>query len=131
MIEGDWGLQTRWYHIDCICLTGVQSIEDIGGAEDLKEEHLIALNRRIEESKEEVDDEGVPIDPDTLVRQQWSTAAEPPSSLLMPLLPYQKEGLAWMLHQEVETDMLGGILADEMVIILVLYEGPKVLQYLL
>jgi DNA repair protein RAD16 len=33
--------------------------------------------------------------------------------LLMPLLPYQKEGLGWMLHQE-ESSVHGGILADEM-----------------
>lgn len=39
--------------------------------------------------------------------------AEAPSQLLMPLLRYQKEWLAWALKQE-ESAARGGILADEM-----------------
>ncbi|XP_059318116.1 DNA repair protein RAD16-like isoform X2 [Lycium ferocissimum] len=38
---------------------------------------------------------------------------EPPSDLIMPLLRYQKEWLAWALKQE-ESTARGGILADEM-----------------
>eukprot|EP00252_Welwitschia_mirabilis_P009544 TRINITY_DN2218_c0_g1_i3.p1 TRINITY_DN2218_c0_g1~~TRINITY_DN2218_c0_g1_i3.p1 ORF type:complete len:916 (-),score=200.01 TRINITY_DN2218_c0_g1_i3:671-3418(-) len=38
---------------------------------------------------------------------------EPPRELLMPLLPFQKEWLAWSLKQE-ESETRGGILADEM-----------------
>lgn len=38
---------------------------------------------------------------------------EPPSTLIMPLLRYQKEWLAWALRQE-ESKSRGGILADEM-----------------
>eukprot|EP00921_Rhytidocystis_pertsovi_P019757 GHVQ01031404.1.p1 GENE.GHVQ01031404.1~~GHVQ01031404.1.p1 ORF type:complete len:1497 (-),score=222.63 GHVQ01031404.1:2193-6683(-) len=36
-----------------------------------------------------------------------------PSSLMVPLLPFQEEGLAWLCSQE-ESDVKGGILADEM-----------------
>lgn len=39
--------------------------------------------------------------------------AETPSDLIMPLLRYQKEWLAWALKQE-ESETRGGILADEM-----------------
>lgn len=39
--------------------------------------------------------------------------AEPPSDLIVPLLRYQKEWLAWALKQE-ESTARGGILADEM-----------------
>ena len=39
--------------------------------------------------------------------------AEPPPDLIMPLLRYQKEWLAWALQQE-ESAARGGILADEM-----------------
>lgn len=65
------------------------------------------------------------------VRTEWSIPKEPHSDLLMPLLPYQKEGLGifcimlklcnilriyyvkgWMLAQE-ESEAVGGILADE------------------
>ncbi|KAL2483664.1 Helicase protein with RING/U-box domain [Forsythia ovata] len=38
---------------------------------------------------------------------------DPPSDLIMPLLRYQKEWLAWSLKQE-ESAIRGGILADEM-----------------
>ena len=50
---------------------------------------------------------------DELVRVDWNTPKEPCSDLLMPLLPYQKEGLGWMVHQE-NSESRGGILADEM-----------------
>ncbi|CAE7019970.1 rhp16 [Symbiodinium sp. KB8] len=36
-----------------------------------------------------------------------------PKDLAVPMLPFQKEGLAWMCHQE-DSDVRGGILADEM-----------------
>lgn len=36
-----------------------------------------------------------------------------PKDLAVPMLPFQKEGLAWMCHQE-ESSVRGGILADEM-----------------
>lgn len=39
--------------------------------------------------------------------------AEAPSELIMPLLRYQKEWLAWALKQE-KSEIRGGILADEM-----------------
>ncbi|GFE53462.1 DNA repair protein [Babesia ovis] len=38
---------------------------------------------------------------------------EQPRELLVPLLPFQRDGVAWMLQQERET-IRGGILADEM-----------------
>ena len=53
------------------------------------------------------------VDPDELVRKTWTTQKEPPNTLLMPLLPYQKEGLGWMYNQE-QISVHGGILADEM-----------------
>lgn len=42
-----------------------------------------------------------------------ATTAEAPSDLIMPLLRFQKEWLAWALEQE-ESSTRGGILADEM-----------------
>lgn len=40
--------------------------------------------------------------------------------LLMPLLPYQKEGLGWMIHQE-QCTVHGGILADEMGMVITIF----------
>ena len=113
LIDGDWGLQTRWYHLHCLVLR-VDSIDEIDGASELSAEHRAALLARVEESREEVDEEAVPVDPDAIVRTEWSAEVEPPRELLLPLLPYQREGLAWLLHQERVSDMRGGILADEM-----------------
>lgn len=36
-----------------------------------------------------------------------------PESIVVPMLPFQKEGMSWMCHQE-ESNVRGGILADEM-----------------
>jgi len=44
---------------------------------------------------------------------QVEAQMEPPPELLMPLLPYQKEFLAWGVAQE-KGPVRGGILADEM-----------------
>ena len=113
LIDGDWGLQTRWYHLHCVVIRA-DSLEAIDGSAELSAEHRTALQTRLEESRSEVDEEAVPVDPDAIVRTEWSTEANPPPELLMPLLPYQREGLAWLLHQERESAMAGGILADEM-----------------
>ena len=57
-----------------------------------------------------------PVDPDEEIIKEgkkWTTQREPPDNLLAPMLPYQKEGLGWLCKQE-DSDMRGGILADEM-----------------
>jgi DNA repair protein RAD16 len=67
----------------------------------------------VAKSLTEVDEDDVPLNPDELVRKSWTAPREPSPHLLMPLLPYQKEGLGWMSNQE-HNDVHGGILADEM-----------------
>ena len=71
------------------------------------------IRDRVEKSQTEVDQDMVPVEPDELVRKEWNQPVEPHDDLLMPLLPYQKEGLGWMLQQEMG-GVHGGILADEM-----------------
>ena len=44
---------------------------------------------------------------------QVNAQMEPPAEMLMPLLPFQKEFLAWAISQE-QGVVRGGILADEM-----------------
>ena len=59
-------------------------------------------------------DNGEEVDMDALVQRKLPLEIrEPPPELLMPLLPFQKEWLAWSLKQE-RSSMRGGILADEM-----------------
>ena len=47
------------------------------------------------------------------VERQLQNKKEAPPGLLMPLLPFQRESLAWMCEQE-DSKYKGGILADEM-----------------
>ena len=51
-------------------------------------------------------------DLDASVGYNFTETMEPPAELLMPLLPYQKQFLAWAIKQEKGT-VRGGILADE------------------
>ncbi len=114
ILEGDWGLFTRWQHLACtIFHASLLTCNDIDGFHELNSDHQNEVEVRFEASKNEEDEDMKPLDPDALVRKCWNTSIEPCSDLLMPLLPYQKEGLAWMLNQE-RCSIHGGILADEM-----------------
>jgi DNA repair protein RAD16 len=111
--EGDWGLFTRWQHLGCTIFDLRTSAEEISGYLDLDLPSQTAVRTRMAETVNDIDNEMLPVEPDELVRKDWSISVEPSGDLLMPLLPYQKEGLGWMIHQE-QTQPHGGILADEM-----------------
>ena len=81
--------------------------------EYLNTEQQALVKARVEQSRDEVDEDAKPIDPAELVRKEWTTQREPPETLVLPILPYQKEGLGWMYNQE-QVEYHGGILADEM-----------------
>lgn len=53
------------------------------------------------------------VDLDSLNKKEAFGTKDPPSEVLMTLLPFQKEWLWWSLKQE-ESETRGGILADEM-----------------
>ncbi len=111
--EGKWGPVTCWHHVECLILQGVSEPDEVEGYEDLDEENAKLLQDRIEESVGLIDENYKPIKPEELVRKEWTEPLESPSELLMPLLPYQNEGLGWLNNQE-NTPYRGGILADEM-----------------
>jgi SNF2 family DNA or RNA helicase len=85
----------------------------LDGYAELQKEDQELLCARVAQSAFEEDEDQKPLDADSLVRRAWSETKEPSEHLLMPLLPYQKEGLGWMSSQE-HSDVHGGILADEM-----------------
>eukprot|EP01084_Bolivina_argentea_P145357 254789_1 len=111
--EGKWGPVTCWHHVECLILQGVSAGDEIDGYEDLDEDNERVLNDRIAESAGLIDENYRPIKAEELVRKEWTEPLETPSELLMPLLPYQNEGLGWLRNQE-NTQYRGGILADEM-----------------
>ena len=108
------GLFTRWQHLKCTVFhKSIVNADSLDGFAELDDEGKELVRNRVAASANEIDQELIPVDPDELVRKDWTEAVEPTNDLLMPLLPYQKEGLGWMLHQE-SCEVAGGILADEM-----------------
>ena len=91
----------------------ITDVTIIDGYTELPKKDQDLLRDRLIKSATEEDDDAKPLDPDSLVRKVWTERKEPSEDLLMPLLPYQKEGLGWMSSQE-HSDVHGGILADEM-----------------
>jgi len=67
------------------------------------------------------------VNPDELVRSRVFKEAEPPEGLLMDLLPFQKEFLAWGMDQE-RSKMKGGILADEVLFFSLVIDCKKVVR---
>ena len=112
--EKGWGIITKWQHPDCTRLPKGVTGESMVGFDAL----TVPDQQRIEEmlSARGPPAHLKPVDPDEEVAaaaSTWTTQREPPDSLLAPMLPYQKEGLGWLCHQE-DSEMRGGILADEM-----------------
>ena len=102
----------NWQHLECTAFDSrITCGEDIDGYGLLDQEDQDKVCVQIAQgAKLDLD---APINPDELVRKEWDQPLEPPETLMMPLLPFQKEGLGWMNNQE-KSSSRGGILADEM-----------------
>lgn len=112
--DGSWGLFTSWQHLKCtIFHKSLEDIKLVDGYTQLSDELQSEVVKRWEESQHETDQDMVALDPDEMVRSEWSEPIEPKAEILLELLPYQKEGLGWMVNQE-SSNCFGGILADEM-----------------
>ncbi|KAF8819290.1 hypothetical protein IE077_000116 [Cardiosporidium cionae] len=85
------------------------------GYETLSEEHKTQVQAMCKPpTQEEIEKEiNKPKDLDEMVKRVLVEQYKPPPEILIPMLPFQKEGLAWMCHQE-DSEFKGGILADEM-----------------
>ncbi|CAG9575087.1 putative DNA repair protein [Leishmania major strain Friedlin] len=112
---GDNGWISAWQHLGCTRMERSES-EDYkntmhGFAALQPEEQAHVVN---EVHSTEMPEHLKPLDPEDLVHRGKMEQMAPPSTLLRHLLPYQKEGMGWMVRQEVESPVKGGILADEM-----------------
>jgi len=114
--RGTYGFISCWQHLECTRLDDGEDVkpdkEVHGFRELLKEDQALV--------REELKKKGIPshwesIDPETVVkREPGSLPRQPaPPAVVLPLLPFQEEGLAWMVRQE-GTPLKGGVLADEM-----------------
>ncbi|KAF4713172.1 hypothetical protein FOZ62_009230, partial [Perkinsus olseni] len=88
--------------------------ENMMGFEGLTHENKEALlevfRKRHEKKMEDLDIGGMK----QMVSQLLVDKFTPPDELVIPLLAFQREGLAWMCNQELTKECRGGVLADEM-----------------
>ncbi|KAF4707036.1 hypothetical protein FOZ63_009724, partial [Perkinsus olseni] len=140
--RGNLGAIIIWFHADCApfkfleingCLQGLVDgdseapsegsvcdpsewfTENMMGFEGLTDENKEALlevfRKRHEKKKmEDLDIGGMK----QMVSQLLVDKFTPPDELVIPLLAFQREGLAWMCNQELTKECRGGVLADEM-----------------
>eukprot|EP00934_Nitzschia_sp_Nitz4_P000843 Nitzschia sp. Nitz4//scaffold123_size70294//47538//51404//NITZ4_005932-RA/size70294-snap-gene-0.118-mRNA-1//1//CDS//3329534497//843//frame0 len=104
-------------HLDCTVFSNkVNEIRDVGGWRRVRREDRPRLLDRIQESKKLIEKENEELHPDELVQASFQGEVRPPPpGLSASLLPFQVEGVSWMVHQEkCVPDIRGGILADEM-----------------
>eukprot|EP00922_Rhytidocystis_sp_ex-Travisia-forbesii_P019442 GHVS01028781.1.p1 GENE.GHVS01028781.1~~GHVS01028781.1.p1 ORF type:complete len:1383 (+),score=277.13 GHVS01028781.1:143-4150(+) len=125
--RGDYGSISSWLHPRCGRKLIRQTLEDEperGEVEEgriwyeidkLEEEEKNAIVEEIfGEGKEEEEVEGQPSRfLDEMVVRKLVKKCPTPDGMIGELLPFQQEGLAWLCDQE-ESDVRGGILADEM-----------------
>jgi len=113
---GTYGWISAWTHVPCTRLEDPSILnikKHVYGIDDLKKE-----DRKIFEAeivKTDIPEHLKELDPNdpSFLKQQDVEPAPQPDQVLTPMLPYQLEGLGWMIRQE-KTDIKGGVLADEM-----------------
>jgi len=110
----DW--ITSWRHPKCFYVEdgdGPISDEETFGMEILQEEDKEAARVALSRLKPPVVDESLnPENPD-FVKHTVKAKAETPARMTTKLLPFQQEGLRWLLDQEM-SEIGGGLLCDEM-----------------
>ena len=135
-----FGYVTGWYHAECVRFEGMTTEEvkartywkgevehenakaktapqkgkkkttDYIEDERVRDELMKTLTS---ESKPKCEEDAVDPNAGTFLKREAIRPAEPPRGLVRHLLPFQREGLAWMMGNE-KTAVKGGILADEM-----------------
>jgi len=113
---GDYGIISSWQHLQCTRVDNPKKFSSkklVFGLSKLKPADRKAVVAELKKS-------GPPphlktIDPNdpNFLKDKSLPEVPAPSLLIADLLPYQKEGLGWLLNQEF-SHYRGGILADEM-----------------
>lgn len=113
---GVHGRISAWQHLSCTRLEK-SLVDDLILSDVIY--GLAAFSSDIQEKilqevvSSEIPEHLIALDPSDLIKRGKLEEEKPPNGLLQHLLPYQKEGLKWMLDQE-KSILKGGILADEM-----------------
>ena len=118
--RGTYGVISGWKHLRCTRLKDAAEV-----AKCVPSKHVYDFSKLDKEQQAAVVAELAeveapahlktldPEDPTFLGERKLSRTAAPPTVALQ-LLPYQEEGFGWMVKQEAEHQVQGGILADEM-----------------
>lgn len=110
---GENGWISAWQHLTCTRIDERTGYDDfIYGFSALGADEKTCVT--VEVASTEVPEHLKPLNPDDLIVRGKMEECTPPKTLLRLLLPYQKEGVGWMVRQETTSDIKGGILADEM-----------------
>eukprot|EP00940_MAST-03C_sp_MAST-3C-sp2_P001866 g1866.t1 len=111
---GDFGWINSWMHLKCTRCEPGSTCKEVFGMNELLEEDRKLV--KLELAKEGLPDHIKKIDPTdpTFLTKRVLKRVKPCKEVDAKLLPYQEEGLGWMLAQENEAKHRGGILADEM-----------------
>ena len=121
--RGEYGIISGWKHVRCSRLP--KDTPQNAAAAFVPAQHVHGFNKLSEEQQKVVVAELAksdapahliaidPEDPAFLGERKLERVKAPPSVALQ-LLPYQEEGFGWMVKQEAEHQVKGGILADEM-----------------
>jgi len=121
--RGEYGAVSLWLHLSCS--KADESLVKYFNAGEYVNKKLVGYDALTGEEKAEVATEV--LKKATPVEEDLSEAVMPavpaarvlprhdkPSALKVPMLPFQAEGLSWMLERENDRTTKGGVLADEM-----------------
>jgi len=114
---GDYGWITKWMHAKCVRIrdaTAATLAKDAHGMEALSEDDRATLLATLtSEDVPEVEKSALDVNDGQFLCRPAIEKATKPRGLTRELLGFQAEGLRWMCDNE-ESDVRGGILADEM-----------------
>lgn len=123
--RGEYGLVACWLHAACarrgdkaavtLAMGGDAVLKQkMLGYEDLKQEDRLQLCDDLLKAAEDDAEELSKMTPPAESAPRQLPRAPQPSQLQVDLLPFQAEGLHWLLEREADQETRGGVLADEM-----------------
>ena len=111
---GSYGYINAWQHLICARNKDGEEVskDDIWGIEDLKDSDQQDLLAELQKKGLPSHIETIDPNDENFLKKRSMPAMDQPSKIEMALMPYQLEGVGWMISAE-KSHVRGGILADE------------------
>lgn len=110
--RGEYGYISAWQHLKCSRVESPDQVpNEVYGFHTLTLAQQTAVTETI--TRRDAPEHLAALNPEDLVKRGKQPLADPPAALLQHLMPFQREGIWWMIEQE-RSELKGGILADEM-----------------